>query len=280
MEHVFQRMVDRTRARLDVPQLRTPFGAKQRPRRTSRRIAGARLAIVLETPEYDLTVFKLHFGNLTLQAYPKASACFASKLSFTIPAIWAVVGSSHASPKSLPDWKTSWNASSPRSIAWTSPLLATQLSMTCHYRHSWADPPGRSRYQQAAHPLRSRGSPGTRHITTRFSVSQLAAKVSAMTTQPEREYTVRHAADDIKKLSAKGLVAKAGTSRRYTVQRCSLRAIAALLILREQVITPIHAGVRSPRIGRKPNTWAPADRHYEQLRVHMHRLFHELGIAA
>src|SRR5439155_6130087 len=56
---------------LDVPQLRTLFGAKQRPRQTSRRIAGPRLAVVLETPEYDLTVFKVHFGNLTLKAYTK-----------------------------------------------------------------------------------------------------------------------------------------------------------------------------------------------------------------
>jgi hypothetical protein len=92
MEHVFQRMVDRTRARLDVPLLRTLFGAYRHPRQTSRRVAGPRLAIVLETPEYDLTVFKLHFGILTLRRIPKASACFASKPSFTTPVIWAVVG--------------------------------------------------------------------------------------------------------------------------------------------------------------------------------------------
>ncbi len=31
---------------------------------------------------------------------------------------------------------------------------------------------------------------------------------------------------------------------------------------------------------RKPATWTPADRHYEQLRIRMQPLFHELGIAA
>jgi hypothetical protein len=36
MEQLFERMVDRTRASLDVPRLRTLFGAKQRPRRTRR----------------------------------------------------------------------------------------------------------------------------------------------------------------------------------------------------------------------------------------------------
>jgi hypothetical protein len=71
MEQVFERMVDRTRARLDVPRVRTIFGAKQRPRRTRSRIAEPRLAVVLETLEYGLTVFKVHFGNLTLKAYTK-----------------------------------------------------------------------------------------------------------------------------------------------------------------------------------------------------------------
>ena len=64
MEQVFERMVDRTRARLDVPRLRTMFGSKQRPRLTRRRSTEPRLAVVLETPEYGLSVFKVHFGNL------------------------------------------------------------------------------------------------------------------------------------------------------------------------------------------------------------------------
>src|SRR4030081_2560475 len=64
-------MVDRTRARLDVPRLRTMFGAKRRPRLTRRRISEPRLAVVLETPEYGVSVFKVHFGNLTLKAYTK-----------------------------------------------------------------------------------------------------------------------------------------------------------------------------------------------------------------
>jgi len=46
-------------------------------------------------------------------------------------------------------------------------------------------------------------------------------------------------------------------------------AIAALFVLRDHVIAPILAGVRSPRLGRKPATWTTADRHYEQLRIRM-----------
>jgi hypothetical protein len=59
-----------------------------------------------------------------------------------------------------------------------------------------------------------------------------------------------------------------------------MRAIAALIILRQHVIAPILAGVRSPQLGRKPNAWTTTDRQYEQLRIGMQPLFQDLGIAA
>ena len=71
MDQVFDRVVDRTRSRLDVPILRTLFGAKQRPGRNGTPDLSLKLAAVIETPRFDLTLFKLHFGNLTLKAYTK-----------------------------------------------------------------------------------------------------------------------------------------------------------------------------------------------------------------
>ena len=64
MDQVFDRAVDRTRSRLDVPTLRTLFGAKQRPGRNGTPDLSLRLAAVIETPRYDLTLFKVHFSEL------------------------------------------------------------------------------------------------------------------------------------------------------------------------------------------------------------------------
>ena len=69
MQRLFDAVVDRTRSRLDVPKIRTIFGTAQRPRRTRKRSSTIEAAI--ETPTYDLTVFKLHFGRLTGKAYTK-----------------------------------------------------------------------------------------------------------------------------------------------------------------------------------------------------------------
>lgn len=56
------------------------------------------------------------------------------------------------------------------------------------------------------------------------------------------------------------------------------RTITALLTLREHVIAPILAGIRSPRMGRKPTHWTRIDRDYETLRIDMQTLFHQLGL--
>jgi len=63
---VFQGLVDRTRRYLDVPKPRTLFGYKSRPhqRQGERPL---RMARVLDRPTYDLTVFNVHVGPLTLK---------------------------------------------------------------------------------------------------------------------------------------------------------------------------------------------------------------------
>src|SRR4029450_2913795 len=70
MERLFDTMVDRTRARLDVPKLRTLFGVGQRPRWHGPDLS-PRQAVVIERPRWNLTLFKVHFGLLTLKGYTK-----------------------------------------------------------------------------------------------------------------------------------------------------------------------------------------------------------------
>ena len=69
MEQVFQSLIDRTRAPLDLAQVRTIFGSKKRPCR--RKLQKARYEVAVETPTYNLTVFKVHYGKLTLKIYTK-----------------------------------------------------------------------------------------------------------------------------------------------------------------------------------------------------------------
>ena len=111
-----------------------------------------------------------------------------------------------------------------------------------------------------------------------FTVAEFAAKVHALTGTCKADYNIRQAGYDLRKLRGKGLVNKPGRTRRYTVPPLAARTIAALLALRDQVIAPILAGIRSPKMGRKPAHWTRVDRDYEQIRVNMQTLFNDLAI--
>ena len=109
-----------------------------------------------------------------------------------------------------------------------------------------------------------------------FTVAELTAKVHAISAHVD--YTARQAAYDLRKLRGHDLVVKPGRGRRYRVPAHAARTITALLVVRQHVIEPIVAGVRSPRRGRKPAHWTAVDRDYETLRVDMQTLFHDLAL--
>jgi hypothetical protein len=281
MEDLFQRMVDRTRARLDVPQLRRLFGAKQRPRQTLKRTSAPQLAVTLETLEYDLTVFKVHFGNLTLKAYTKGErvlrfeaivhntrdlGCGRVVARFPI-----IVLRLH---DMLERFLTTLDCVD---VAFISDDTLDQLPLpsVLGRTHVGGVDLNKPRIRTVLAAVLALAP-----SATGFSISDLTAKVNSMTTPTGRAYTPRQAAYDLKKLRAKGLITKIGRSRRYTVQPHALRAIAAVLILRDQVLMPLLAGLRTPRTGARPKTQTAADKHYEMLRMRMHLLFEDVGIAA
>jgi hypothetical protein len=279
MDKVFDRVVDRTRSRLDVPILRTLFGAKQRPGRYGTNDLSLRLAAVIETPRFDLTLFKLHFGNLTLKAYTKGEHVLRFE---------AVVHNTRAlrCGRVLDNFPTIIGKLAAMVDRFTTTLdcvdhtfigddlldrlpTPTQLGATRVGGIDLNKP--RIRAALAAVLALSVTSGG-------FTVAEFTTKVHAMTGNVG--YTIRQAAYDLRKLRGKELIAKPGRTRRYHLTPQNAGTIAALLTLREHVIGPILAGVRSPRMGRKPITWTNVDRDYEKIRIDMQTLMRDLGIQA
>ena len=69
MDTVYQNIIDLTRGRLDMKRLKTIFGAKRRP--FNHKSTASAPEVRIETPEYNLTIFKIHFGRLTVKLYDK-----------------------------------------------------------------------------------------------------------------------------------------------------------------------------------------------------------------
>ena len=72
MDEVYQKLIDRTRAPLDLKQMKTIFGYSHRPyNHATRGCKPPELVKAVQAPSYDLTVFKIKWGNLTLKIYDK-----------------------------------------------------------------------------------------------------------------------------------------------------------------------------------------------------------------
>jgi hypothetical protein len=276
MDRVFDAVVDRTRQRLDIPILRTLFGTKQRPR-THRADLSPRVAAVIETPQYGLTIFKVHFGALTLKGYTKGehvlrfeAVCHNTK----------VLGIGRVLDR-FPDIVARLAGMLERfcttvdcvDVAFMPDGILDELpqpSVIGRTRVGGVDlNKPRTRTTLAAVTALGAAPDG-------FTVADLATKVHAL--GGHHDYTVRQAAYDLRKLRGHDLVVKPGRGRRYHVPPQAARTITALLVLREHVIEPIVAGVRSPRLGRKPAHWTTVDRRYEALRIGMQALFNDLAL--
>ena len=277
MQHVFDAVVDRTRSRLDVPTIRTIFGTAQRPRRTRKRSSTIEAAI--ETPTFDLTVFKLHFGRLTGKAYTKGERVLrfeaiahntaelrCGRMIEKFPEIVTrLAGMAERFATALDCVDTGFLGDG---ILDELPT-GTRLGAT---RVGGVDL-NKPRMRDAL-----RAALALVAAPKGFTVAEFAAKVHSMTGTSGLDYSVRQAAYDLRKLRGKRFVDKPGRTRRYRVPSLAARTIAALLALRDQVIAPILAGIRSPRMGRKPAHWTRVDRDYEQIRIHMQTLFTDLAL--
>jgi hypothetical protein len=279
MDRVFNTMVDRTRGRLDVPMLRTLFGAKKRPGLGGTPDLSPRLAVVIETPRWDLTLFKVHFGLLTLKGYTKGEHVLRFE---AVTHNTKQLGCGRAIEK-FPQIVTRLKGMAERfcttldcidtGFLADGTLDALPLPSRIGQTRVGGIDLNKPRMRAAlAAVLALAAAPGG------FTVADLAAKVQA--TGGQTGYTIRQAAYDLRKLRGKDLLVKPGRSRRYQVPPPAARTIAALLALRDQVIGPILAGVRNPRLGRKPAHWTRVDRDYETLRIGMQTLFLDLGITA
>ena len=73
---------------------------------------------------------------------------------------------------------------------------------------------------------------------------------------------------------------KIGASRRYETLHEGLRALTALVVLREKPIRPLLATSTRPEPHSKLSNPMPLDQHYETLRAGMRGFLIELGVAA
>jgi hypothetical protein len=281
LDEVYQNLIDRTRQPMDLKQLRTIFGQAHRPHhRTRRGRKPAEVTKSVQTPGYDLTVFKVKWGRLTLKLYDKGERVLRVEV---------VVHNT----KALRCGKVLDKL--PVMLERMSGMLGRFLDtlQVAHVRfldegafEQWGEPTLRGTRRLAGidlHKARNRSVVdavvGLATVPDGFTLAELAETVRQRAGWSADVYSTRHAAYDLAKLRGKNLVRRRIRSRRYEAEPGGVRTMCAYLILRDKVIKPLLAGVVRPP-ARPPKNISPLDQHYVALRQELHRTFETLGLAA
>lgn len=280
LDQVFQGLIDRTRSRLDIPHLRTIFGTKTRPQQR-RNEQAPREAVVVERPTYDLTVFKVHFGKVTLKAYTKGEHVLRFEaIVHNAAALWMgrVLPRFPALAARLRGMVDRWlETIQYLDQAFVADETLDQLPASAQLGHTHIGGIDLNKPRMRAVLA---AAIACAQIPLGFRLGDLVQQVRLRAGTLAPSYGTRQAAYDLRKLRAKGFVVRVSQSHRYAVPPDGLRTIAALVVLREQVIKPLLAGVRTPHQGRKPKAWTPLDDRYQTLRLDMQLLFADLGLAS
>jgi hypothetical protein len=283
MDQVFQALIDRSRVPLDLETIKTILGYQRRPRYRQRKSKSAQWEVAVEKATYDLTILKLHCGKLTLKIYTKGERVLR---------IEVVVHNTQELQcgRSLEKF--------PRIVVQAKEILERFMNaLSCIDQCFIAD----SMLEELPTPSRvgttkvggiDLNKPRMRWVVEAvialclslspygFTASELAHQVRVLSNQGESEYGARRAAYDLKKLRGKEIVRRIGQTRRYQSTSSGLKAMVALVVLRNKAIKPLLAAAQDLRPSRGAQNPRPLDRNYEIIRTAMQVVFHELGLAA
>ena len=281
MEQVFQALIDRSRVPLDLKTIKTILGDKGRPKYRPRNMKAAEWEVAVERPTYDLTVFKLHCGKLVPKIYSKGERVLR------IEAVAHNIREFNCGRllDNFPEIVRRLKGMLERFMQAPSCIDQCFIGDEMPERLPLASRVGKSMVGGI-----DLNKPRLRHVAAAvvalpaspegFTASALAEQVRASGDKSLSAYSSRQAAYDLKKLRGQQIVRRIGSTRRYDVVPSGLRALTALLVLREKAIKPLLAAAQDitpTRGGQNPRA---IDRHYQDLRLAMKGVFGDLGIAA
>src|ERR1700730_9626258 len=278
MDQVFQALIDRSRAPLDLKTIKTILGRQRRPQYHKRKKRASAWEVALERPAYDLTIFKLHCGKLTLKIYTKGErvlriednsqelGCGRSLEKFP-----AIVSRLKSILERFMDALSCVDQCFIADGTLEQLPAPSQVGKTKVGGIDFNKP--RMRWVAEAVLALSPPPEG-------FTASELAHQVRALSRQGESEYGARRAAYDLKKLRGKQIFCRIAKTQRYEPIPHGLRTMAALLVLRDKVIKPLLAAARQDKPARGAQNPTALDTHYQIARLSMQRIFHHFGLAA
>jgi hypothetical protein len=284
LEELFQKVLDRTRAPLDIKVLETIFGRRHRqPNKPKERAGRSEVKVAKEVDhrQWDTTVLRVRWGNLLLKMYDKSGRVLRTEVVVQNTRELRCGKGLDKLPEQLEKMRgLLLNFLNSVQAAHVSFLDGGQFE-------AWHEPTQRGSRRLAGIDLnKARNRTVVEAVTSLstmpegFTVEELAQAVRERTGWSAAEYSKRRAAYDLAKLRGKELVQRCPGRRRYQCLPKKLRVLCGYVVLRERVIKPLLAGMTPGDLKEPPGGLHRLDHHYLNLQAEMHRTFETLGLAA
>jgi hypothetical protein len=283
LEEVFQKLIDRTRAPLDIKSLETIFGRRHRQPTLKQKRAGRIELEVAKGVEstWDMTVWSVRWGNLVLKIYDKAGRVLRVEVKVCNT---AALGCGKALGK-LGQQLACMYGLLERFLA---SVQAAHIGFLDEGQFDrWSEPSQRGNRRLAGLDLNKARNrtviaavSGLATEPGGFTKAQLAQAVRGRAGWTQEQYPDRRAAYDLAKIRAKSLVDRVSGRRRYECRPEQLRVLCAYVLLREQVIKPVLAGMAHQQLPPAPPKLTSIDQHYVALRAEFQRTCQTMGLAA
>lgn len=280
LDQMYQNLITLSRERIDIKRLKTIFGCKYRPHNHGQKHSGFEIRI--EKPDYNLTIFKIHFGKLTLKLYDKGERVLRAEV---------VVHNAK-------ELKCKRSVSNFEGIVSKLKIIMNSFMDNLCYTHVSLLNDGS--FEQLTNPSKTgeKRLAGIdinkrRNVAIMESVLSLAIKPNGYTAndittlmkdrldkKQAKDYSPATAAYDIRKLRGKGLVVKTEKSRKYKTTEKGMDTIIAVLVLTQKTIPTVLSSVNKDTVSDYPDEMLDIDKIYMSIRREIKEIHQIYGMKA
>ena len=275
LDEVYQNIISLTREKLDIPRLKTIFGRKYRPHNRKSNTSGFEVRI--ERPDYNMTIFKIHFGKLTVKLYDKGERTLRAEV---------VVHNAK-------DLKCKRSISSFAEIVQKLQDIMNSFMNNLLFAHvsilddgslkNLVSPTIKGKTRLAGVDINKERTQAIMETVLALSMKPCGYSIGDVTVKMKekfayKNYTSRNAAYDIRKFRGKGLVKKQKGTRKYITTKKGMQEIVAVIALVKKQLPCVLAVINKASISKDPQAISIFDSCCLNIRKEIIRINQIIGI--
>jgi hypothetical protein len=274
LDEVYQHIINLTRERIDIPYLKTLLGRKNRPYITKRHSSAPEVQV--QTPDYNLTVFKIHLGKLTLKLYDKGERTLRAE-------VVAHNTKELGCKRSLEYFEAM--------VVKLNELMSSFINNITYAHAAIIDDGTMENLSKPVQTGKARLAGIT--LTNQRNVA-LMESVLALMLYPQgfscidlkemmhkkrfRDYSINNARYDMRKLKGKTFVQKIKGKQKYYATKSGIQNISAVLCVWKQELKPFLTMVNKKSIDKQSKELNTVETHFYNARKEIHSISNLYGI--